>query len=58
MTKEARSGLPWDLLCADGLVVMVVEEKAGGVERVCLSKDLKANAGKTKLSVGEGSVRV
>ena len=58
VTKEARSCLPWELMYADDLVLMVTRDelrrKLVEWRTNILVRRLKVNAGKTKLIVGGG----
>jgi hypothetical protein len=57
LTRNARTGLPWEILYADDLVLMAESEQSL-VEKVlawksCMeSKGLKVNIGKTKVMIG------
>ena len=62
-SSEARSGLPSELLYADGLVLMAptmeqLSRRVSEWRASLLDKALKVNAGKSKVMVGSSGVKI
>ena len=63
VTREAREGLPWELLYADDLVIVAtsreeLQRKVKAWRDSLTRKGLKVNEGKTKIMIGDSSAGV
>ena len=63
VTREAREGLPWELLYADDLVLVApskedLQRKVKAWKECLTRKGLKVNEGKTKIMIGGSSAGV